>query len=231
MRCRKRRRRPWIEEEKTLNPYDVLGVKPGASEEEIKKAYRSLVKKWHPDQYQNTPKHDEAVEKMKEINAAYDMLTGKNATPNFGQQGGTGYGGGYGQQGYAGQGQNATKEQVFQYVRMLLQMGDWRRAEMFLTQVQERTAEWHFLMGMIFWQSGRYDSARIHLTQAVQMDPSNAEYRQNKEQFEKRGTQFRGGRRRAVTNQDIFCCTLCALSSVSMCRGGGLPCMFFPFYC
>ena len=133
---------------------------------------------------------------MKEINAAYDMLTGKNATPNFGQQGGTGYGGGYGQQGYAGQGQNATKEQVFQYVRMLLQMGDWRRAEMFLTQVQERTAEWHFLMGMIFWQSGRYDSARIHLTQAVQMDPSNAEYRQNKEQFEKRGTQFRGGRRR-----------------------------------
>lgn len=122
---------------------------------------------------------------MKEINAAYDMLTGKNATPNFGQQGGAGYGGGYGQQGYAGQGQNATKEQVFQYVRMLLQMGDWRRAEMFLTQVQERTAEWHFLMGMIFWQSGRYDSARIHLTQAVQMDPSNAEYRQNKEQFEK----------------------------------------------
>lgn len=111
---------------------------------------------------------------MKEINAAYDMLTGKNTTPNFGQQGGAGYGGGYGQQGYAGQGQNATKEQVFQYVRMLLQMGDWRRAEMFLTQVQERTAEWHFLMGMIFWQSGRYDSARIHLTQAVQMDPSNA---------------------------------------------------------
>ena len=104
---------------------------------------------------------------MKEINAAYDMLTGKNATPNFGQQGGAGYGGGYGQQGYAGQGQNATKEQVFQYVRMLLQMGDWRRAEMFLTQVQERTAEWHFLMGMIFWQSGRYDSARILPMQSI----------------------------------------------------------------
>ena len=87
------------------------------------KSVSELGKKWHPDQYQNTPKHDEAVEKMKEINAAYDMLTGKNATPNFGQQGGAGYGGGYGQQGYAGQGQNATKEQVFQYVRMLLQMG------------------------------------------------------------------------------------------------------------
>ena len=81
---------------------------------------------------------------MKEINAAYDMLTGKNVTPNFGQQGNAGYGGaGYGQQGYAGQGTN-SKEQVFQYVRMLLQMGDWRRAEMFLMQVQERTADWHF---------------------------------------------------------------------------------------
>lgn len=166
---------------------------------------------------------------MKEINAAYDMLTGKNTTPNFGQQGGA-YGG-YGQQGYAG-GQGQTKEQVFQYVRMLLQMGDWRRAEMFLTQVQERTAEWHFLMGMTFWQSGRYDSARIHLTQAVEMDPSNAEYRQNKEQFEKRGTQFKGRRRRALSNQDIFCCsTLCAVSAASMCRGGGFPCMFFPFFC
>ena len=45
VRCRKRRRRPWIEEETALNPYDVLGVKPGASEEEIKKAYRSSGKK------------------------------------------------------------------------------------------------------------------------------------------------------------------------------------------
>ncbi len=210
----------------------MLGVKPGASEEEIKKAYRALVKKWHPDQYQNTPKHDEAVEKMKEINAAYDMLTGKNVTPNFGQQGNAGYGGaGYGQQGYAGQGAN-SKEQVFQYVRMLLQMGDWRRAEMFLMQVQERTAEWHFLMGMTFWQSGRYDSARIHLTQAVQMEPGNVEYRQNKEQFDKRGTQFRGTRRRPMNNQELCCCSaMCAMTAASTLRGGGLPCMFFPFFC
>lgn len=66
---------------------------PGASEEEIKKAYRQLAKKWHPDQYINTPQYETAMEKMKEINMAYDALTGKNVNPQFGGQGG--YGGGY----------------------------------------------------------------------------------------------------------------------------------------
>ena len=57
------------------NPYEVLGVKEGASDEEIKKAYRELVKKYHPDKYVNNPLADLAAEKMKEINDAYDALT------------------------------------------------------------------------------------------------------------------------------------------------------------
>ena len=58
-----------------MNPYEVLGVPENASQEEIKKAYRELVRKYHPDQYQNNPLSELAQEKLKQINEAYDMLT------------------------------------------------------------------------------------------------------------------------------------------------------------
>ena len=53
------------------DPYSVLGVDQNASDEEIKKAYRELARKYHPDNYQNNPLADLAEEKMKEINEAY----------------------------------------------------------------------------------------------------------------------------------------------------------------
>ena len=58
-----------------MNPYEVLGVPENASEEEIKKAYKELVKKYHPDKYQDNPLADLAEEKLQEVNEAYDMLT------------------------------------------------------------------------------------------------------------------------------------------------------------
>jgi molecular chaperone DnaJ len=60
------------------SPYDVLGVKPGASAVEIKKAYHDLVKKYHPDNYKGHPLENLAKEKMQEINEAYDRVTNPN---------------------------------------------------------------------------------------------------------------------------------------------------------
>ena len=57
-----------------MNPYEVLGVSENATDEEIKKAYKELVKKYHPDKYHNNPLADLAEEKLQEINEAYDML-------------------------------------------------------------------------------------------------------------------------------------------------------------
>lgn len=80
------------------NPYQVLGVSPNASEEEVKKAYKALSRKYHPDANVNNPNKDAAEEKFKEIQAAYQQIM-KERTEGYSSQG---YG--YGGAGYTGNG-------------------------------------------------------------------------------------------------------------------------------
>lgn len=76
---------------RTSNPYEVLGVKPGASQDEIKSQYRKLVKQYHPDRYKGHPLEELAKEKMQEINEAYARLTSTNQNQQYyGQTGPTG---------------------------------------------------------------------------------------------------------------------------------------------
>ncbi len=62
------------------DPYDVLGVSRSASEDEIKKSYRRLAKKYHPDQNQNNP---QAKESFSEINSAYEIVGDKAKRGQF----------------------------------------------------------------------------------------------------------------------------------------------------
>ena len=63
-----------------MDPYKVLGLSPTASDEEVKKAYRKLSRKYHPDANINNPNKDQAEEKFKEIQAAYQMIMNKQKT-------------------------------------------------------------------------------------------------------------------------------------------------------
>ena len=100
------------------NPYEVLGVKPGASNAEIKVAYKELVKKYHPDKYQNNPLADLAEEKPQEVNEAYDMLMKQGAgAAGAGRQASSAYGNPYGQQSYGGAGNYGA-------IRQLIDMGE-----------------------------------------------------------------------------------------------------------
>ncbi len=150
------------------DPYSVLGVSQSASDEEIKKAYRELVRKYHPDNYNNNPLADLAQEKMKEINEAYDTITKK--------------GGGGGNSGSYSPGSTYTRSTggsaEFNQVRAAINAGDLDLAERLLTNTTNRNAEWNFLMGSLYYRKGWLDDARRYFETAVNMEPGNQEYMQ-----------------------------------------------------
>ena len=163
------------------NPYEVLGLKEGASDEEIKAAYRELVKKYHPDQYQNNPLGDLAEEKMQEVNQAYETLTkgGGNAHGGYGGYGGYGGGNAYGgsqrSSSYSSGRGNVSPEHM--EIRKAIDRNDLARAEALLAAIAIKDAEWHFLRGMIYYRRGWMDQAVNNIQTAVSMDPNNIEYR------------------------------------------------------
>lgn len=203
------------------DPYQTLGVAETASDEEIKKAYRELARKYHPDNYHDNPLADLAQEKMKEINAAYEEINRRRSVGGSGHGGGqaAGYGGGYGsyQQTYRQQ----SSSSVLQQVRIAIQTGNLTRAEALLANYTDHNAEWNFLRGAVCYRRGWMDEAKRYYETACQMDPGNPEYRQALE-FMKTGTQrsYRPGGGQFGTDLcgGNICLPLCCL--YSLCPGG-----------
>ena len=149
------------------DPYEVLGVPKGASQDEIKKAYRELARKYHPDHYAGNPLADLAEEKMKEINEAYAVLT------KDGGAGASSASGSYGSSGYSGSSGGSAE---FAEVRRRIQAGDLDGAERILDGIGGRTAQWYYLRGVIAQRRGWMDEAAQNFRIAVQMEPGNPEY-------------------------------------------------------
>ncbi|SCJ67482.1 Chaperone protein DnaJ [uncultured Eubacterium sp.] len=182
------------------NPYEVLGVKQGASEAEIKAAYKELVKKYHPDKYQNNPLADLAEEKLQEVNEAYDALM-KNRPTRGTYSSGT--------QGRSGQ--TASNASNYYAVRQALDRNDLSGAEQMLVNSPNRDAEWFFLSGVLSYKKGWIDDAMSNVRQAIDMDPNNFEYQQVFQQMRGAGAMYRG-RSNAQgydQNRNNDCCSDC----------------------
>ncbi|AUS95981.1 molecular chaperone DnaJ [Clostridium thermosuccinogenes] len=198
------------------NPYEVLGIKEGASEEEIKKAYRELVKKYHPDQYHDNPLSELAEEKLREINEAYDYLMKNQSAGNRSGSWGQSYGGngGYG-----------TNE-FYNQVRRHIQTGNISAAESMLNSTNDRSAQWYYLRGLIFLRKGWYDEAYNSIQMAVNMDPTNFEYRNALNNMSMRNATYRETAYGSGYNRNDDLCAICQFlwcaDCCCECTGGDL---------
>jgi len=195
-----------------MNPYEVLGIKPGASQEEIKSAYRKLVKQYHPDQFTDNPLQKLAQEKLTEINEAYDKLS-KGNTSSSSSNSSSSYGGN----------SSGNSSHDLAQARVCLQRRDNIGAEAILNRVSDRSAEWYFLNGIVHTNKGWYDSALQNVTTASNMEPNNFEYRQTLQQLQSRSRSYGSPYRTNQGSNDPFDCCMklicldCFCDSVGFC--------------
>ena len=209
-----------------------------ASDDEVKKAYRNLSRKYHPDANINNPNKAQAEEMFKKVQAAYDQIMKERQYGGHGTAGSQygpgsshygGYSGGFG--GFGGFGASDREEEPrMQAARNFINSGHYQEACNVLNSIQERNARWYYYSAIANSGIGNQINALEYARKAVQMEPGNAEYRQlvsrlenNGRWYADRGTQYGFGTDGRSNCLSDLCCCMCASS---MCGGGFMPCFF-----
>lgn len=235
------------------DPYSVLGVDRNASDDELKKAYRSLSRKYHPDANINNPHKDEAEAKFKEVQQAYQQIMderergytsggGGSSSGSGSGYGGSFYGGygpfgGFGSfDGYGGYGQSGesdsrreTTNPHLKAAANYIRSGHYREALNVLDGIRERNALWYFYSASANSGLGNNVTALEHAREAVRLEPENIQYRMLLERMESGGSWYQ--QRQTMYGYpgafDSSCCVkLCVANLLCnlCCGGGGLCC-------
>ncbi|MCM1128192.1 MAG: DnaJ domain-containing protein [Lachnospiraceae bacterium] len=242
------------------DPYEVLGITRSASEEEIKKAYKALSRKYHPDANINNPRKDEAEEKFKEIQQAYQQImkertegynyrsqgsyrqTSQNSGGfgGFGDFGDFGSFGGFGGFGSAWGGSQGTGYEEDNYLRAAgnyVRNGYYKEARTVLDGMEEgaRSARWYYYSALTHAGLGNQVAALEHARRAEAMEPGNRDYSNLVYQFENGGSWYRQRQYsygQPYTSGNGLCLKLCLANLICnlCCGGGGLCCGGGPYY-
>ncbi|MBE5883667.1 MAG: J domain-containing protein [Lachnospiraceae bacterium] len=233
------------------DPYSILGVSRNASEEEIKKAYKQLSRRYHPDANVNNPNRAQAEEKFKEIQAAYQQIM-KERTEGY-SYGGSSYGGtgsnsgygdfygdffgGFGFGGYE-QSQNVGYEEEprLRAAGNYIRNGYYKEARTTLDSMgeHEKSARWYYYSAIANSGLGNNVAALEHARRASAMEPSNAEYQTLVHRLESGGKWYQ--QRQAAygypqSGGGSLCFKLCMANLIcNMCCGGGGMCCGPVFY-
>jgi len=227
------------------DPYQVLGVPRGATEEEIKKAYRALSRKYHPDANVNNPNKAQAEEKFKEIQAAYQQVMKEKTGGYAGGYGQSGSGGreedpfggfGFGPFGFYGYGQRqSTGYEEQPHLRAAgnyIRNGYYREARTTLDQMDsgERNARWYYYSAIAHSSLGNNVAALEHARKAVSLEPGNEDYRQLQQTLENGGSWYRqrqAGYGYPTMGDGNMCMKLCVANMICnmCCCGRGFFCI------
>lgn len=175
------------------DPYEVLGISRSATEEEIKKAYKALSRKYHPDANINNPHKEDAEEKFKEIQQAYQQIM-KERTKGYsyqqdrsggayGNAGGYGGFGGFGDFGgfggaYRDTGTGYEEDGHLRAAGNYVRNGYYKEARNVLDGMEEsaRGARWYYYSALAHAGLGNQVSALEHARRAQALEPDNRDY-------------------------------------------------------
>lgn len=198
-----------------IDPYKVLGVSPSASSDEIKKAYRELSRKYHPDSYVDNPLSNLAEEKFKEVQEAYDQIM-KERENGYSGSGSYHYGGN--QSGY--EEDSIELKAAYNYINS----GYYKEALNALSGVNNRNARWYYYSAVANAGLGNNIEAMNHARQAAAMDPGNPEYSNFLNQIQFRNQRYQNTRYDNGTGFGTgnLCCDLWCADTLCECMGGDL---------
>lgn len=203
----------------TNNPYSVLGISENATDDEVKRAYRELSRKYHPDSYVDNPLKNLAEERFKEVQEAYDTIMRQRSSGYGSSYGGRYQGSGYQNNGYQSHGsqssyqygyQNNSSGNSYQYgyqnngsgayvdpkyqrVYDFINFRQYSQAmsELNMITLPQRDGRWYYLSAIINAGMGNNIQAQNDINRAISMEPGNQEYRHFASQFQMNSRRYR----------------------------------------
>ena len=194
--------------------FKILGLQPNATEEEIENAYQTLKNQYSRDRFLEGELGNEAARNLTKLETAYQEIKASRVSYQ----------------------ENSNNFHTFDEVEQLIKKGDIASAQIKLDNINDRSAEWHYLQSVIFYKKNWINDSKKQLEIALNMEPHNDKYinayTKLKQLIEYNDKQFNGGsyhnEQQTAQNRQMggtdsngcaeFCLTWCCMNAMlNMC--------------